>query len=70
METTTVSSKFQLVVPKAVREQISLKPGQRFVVVAKGDVIELVPVGDIRELRGVLRGSDPTGLRDRSDTDG
>ncbi|MFP3904928.1 MAG: AbrB/MazE/SpoVT family DNA-binding domain-containing protein, partial [Armatimonadota bacterium] len=44
MEQTTVSSKYQVVIPKAVRERIDLQPGQKLAVLLKGDVISLVPI--------------------------
>jgi AbrB family looped-hinge helix DNA binding protein len=67
MHAATLTSKFQICIPKAVRERLRLKAGQQFVFVTKGDTISLVPKRDIAELRGILRGSDPSDTRDRSD---
>jgi AbrB family looped-hinge helix DNA binding protein len=64
---TTLSSKFQLVIPKAVREELNLVAGQQFSVVAKGRVIELVPLRPAADARGMLKGVDPENYRDRSD---
>lgn len=58
METATISPKFQIVIPKAIREQLRLKPGQKVQAIALGDRIELVPVRSARELRGFLAGID------------
>ncbi|HHH13918.1 MAG TPA: AbrB/MazE/SpoVT family DNA-binding domain-containing protein [Thiolapillus brandeum] len=69
MTSVTLSSKFQLVIPKAVREQLHLQAGQRFTVITKGDVIELVPMRDIASARGMLKGADPQDYRDRRDRD-
>ncbi len=55
----TVSPKFQVVIPKAVREPLGIRPGQRMQVVPYGDRIELVPVREIEEMRGFLAGMDP-----------
>ena len=55
----TVSPKFQVVIPKAVREPLGIKPGQRLQVVPYGDRIELVPVRRVGEMRGFLAGMDP-----------
>lgn len=55
----TVSPKFQVVIPKAVCEQLGIRPGQRLQVVPYGDRIELVPVRDIGAMRGFLSGMDP-----------
>ena len=58
MEQVKVSPKFQVVIPKAVRESIGITPGQRLQVVQYGDRIELVPVREIGEMRGFLAGID------------
>ncbi|AUB79788.1 AbrB/MazE/SpoVT family DNA-binding domain-containing protein [Candidatus Thiodictyon syntrophicum] len=63
METTTLSTKYQLVLPKAIRESLNLKPGQRFMVRACEHGIELVPCEPVSALRGFLEGAD-TGLDD------
>ena len=60
MEQVKVSPKFQVVIPKPVRESIGITPGQRLQLVQYGDRIELVPVRDIREMRGFLAGIDTT----------
>lgn len=51
----TLSSKFQIAIPKTVREQMDLKAGQKFQIVTYGDRIELLPQ---RDMRGFLRGID------------
>lgn len=58
MEHVKVSPKFQVVIPKPVRESLGITPGQRLQVVQYGDRIELVPVRDIGEMRGFLAGMD------------
>ena len=58
MEQVKVSPKFQVVIPKLVRESIGITPGQRLQVVRYGDRIELVPVREIGEMRGFLAGID------------
>lgn len=67
MTETVVSSKYQVVIPKAVREQVRLRPGQRLAVVVRGNVISLVPVGPITELRGFIKGMDTSELREKTD---
>jgi AbrB family looped-hinge helix DNA binding protein len=67
METVTISPKFQVVIPKSVREQLKLVPGQKVHVLAYGDRIEFLPVKPARELRGVLRGLDTSFERDRGE---
>jgi AbrB family looped-hinge helix DNA binding protein len=56
VETVTVSSKYQVVIPRSVRERLGIKPGQQVQVIPYGDRIEVVPVRPARELRGVLSG--------------
>ena len=67
METVTLSSKFQLVLPRGARERLQLKPGMRITVLDKGGVIFLVPERPIQAYRGIARGADPKGLREKKD---
>ena len=56
MQAVTVSPKFQVVIPRAVRDSMHLRPGQKMQVVEYDERIELVPERDITELRGFLKG--------------
>jgi AbrB family looped-hinge helix DNA binding protein len=67
METVTLSSKFQLVLPRRARERLGLLPGMKLTVLEKGGVIFLVPERPIRALRGVAKGVAPEGLREKKD---
>jgi AbrB family looped-hinge helix DNA binding protein len=58
METVTVSPQFQVVIPKAVRESMNIRPGRQFRVIGYGDRIELVPARQVQDLRGYLSGID------------
>jgi AbrB family looped-hinge helix DNA binding protein len=58
METVTISPKFQVVIPKRIREGLGLHPGQKIQAVQYGDRVELVPVKPIKQMRGFLRGID------------
>ena len=58
-DTLTVSSKYQIVIPKDVRDRLRIRPGQKVEAFAIGDRIELVPVRPIAELRGFLAGMNP-----------
>jgi len=65
MTTVTVSPKYQIVIPKGIRERFAIEPGQKVEAIAYGDRIELIPVRPARSLRGFIRGID-TGIdRDR-----
>ena len=58
METLTISPKFQVVIPKAIRERLGLSPGQKVQAVLHGDRIELIPLQPAKRLRGFLKGID------------
>lgn len=60
MNTLTISPKYQLVIPKAIRELLGLKPGQKVQAIAYDNRIELIPVRPIRRMRGFVRGMDTT----------
>jgi AbrB family looped-hinge helix DNA binding protein len=56
MQTVTVSPKYQVVIPKSVREALQLRPGQKMQVIEYNGRIEFIPERDISELRGFLKG--------------
>jgi AbrB family looped-hinge helix DNA binding protein len=60
MESVTISSKYQVVIPRSVRDSLQLKPGQKVHVIAYADRIELVPERTILEMRGFLKGINTT----------
>ncbi len=60
----TVSSKFRIVIPQRVREQLGIHPGERLQVLAFDNRIELLPVESPQELRGFLAGIDTTVVRE------
>ncbi|QIN77392.1 AbrB family transcriptional regulator [Rubrobacter marinus] len=59
METVKLSPKYQIVIPRSVREGLKLVPGQEVAVIRYRGRIELVPMKPVREMRGFLRGLDP-----------
>jgi len=59
-DTVTISPKFQVVIPKAIREQMKLQPGQKVRVLAYGDHLSFVPVRPIKSMRGFLKGLETT----------
>lgn len=66
-DTATLSSKFQISIPKAVRTALNWKAGQAFAFIPKGTGVMLVPVPERDDLEGIARGADPEGYRDRED---
>ncbi len=58
METVTLSPKYQVVIPKRIRDRLKLRPGQKIQAILYEDRIELVPVRPARKLKGFLKGID------------
>lgn len=63
----SASQKYQVVIPKMVRQLLSVKVGQKMVVIASDNRIVLVPERPIQDTRGSLKGIDPTIERDEVD---
>jgi AbrB family looped-hinge helix DNA binding protein len=56
MNTVTVSSKFQVVIPKEIRDSIGLKAGTTMEIITYGSRIELVPIQPMKTLKGIFKG--------------
>ncbi len=69
METVTVSSKYQVVIPEAVRRHHRIRPGDKLAVIVKHGVVHLVPIRPFGSSKGMFKGTkaDPRDLRDHSD---
>jgi AbrB family looped-hinge helix DNA binding protein len=67
MEVTTISSKFQLVIPRKIREQFNLKPGQKVVFLPYKKTLRMVIVPSIEDAYGMLKGLDADNLREEED---
>ena len=67
MQTVTLSTKYQLVIPRDIRVRLDLSPGAKLTVVEKGGILYLVPERPVEELRGVARGTKRKGLREKKD---
>ena len=65
MKTVTVSPKYQVVIPRDVREMLSIKPGEKMQVINYSNRIELVPVKKIKSMRGFLKGIDTAVIREK-----
>jgi len=64
---TTLSSKFQISIPKTVREARRWRAGQEFVFIPKGEGVLMMPVPELTQLAGIARGAQTDGIRDRAD---
>jgi AbrB family looped-hinge helix DNA binding protein len=67
MTTITVSPKYQIVIPKEVRESVKIKSGMKIVMVPYGTRIELIPLKSISMLKGTLKGMDTSDIREKKD---
>ena len=56
MEAVKISPKYQVVIPKKIRESLHLKPGQKIQMIEYGNRIEMIPTRSIAEMRGFLKG--------------
>ena len=67
MARTRVSSKYQIVIPKDVRDRAKIRVGQEFQVITKGGNVTLVPDKPISSMRGFVRGIRTSGFREKKD---
>jgi len=65
MEAVKISPKYQVVIPKKLRESLNLSPGQKVQMVAFEDRIEMIPVRKLSEMKGFLKGIDTTVEREK-----
>lgn len=65
--TATLSSKFQISLPKAIRDELHWQAGQEFVFIPKGKGVLLMPVPEFSQLAGIAKGAHPENYRDRQD---
>jgi len=67
MDTATISRTYQVVIPRAIREKWNVKPGQKVRFIVYGNCLEIVPVRNIKEARGFLKGMSSEIDRDEED---
>jgi AbrB family looped-hinge helix DNA binding protein len=64
MDAVTLSSKLQVTIPREIRDRLKLRPGDKLQVIQFDDVIHLIPLRPIREMRGFLKGLEPGFVRE------
>ena len=67
MTYTTVSTKYQVVIPKEVRRRVKMKPGQKFIVWEKAGIIHLVPILKLENMEGLFKGMDARNIREEGE---
>ena len=67
MEAVTISSKYQIVIPKEVRKQFNLKPGQKLMFIPYNGTLRVVIVPPIKKGRGMLKGMNTENIREEVD---
>ena len=63
--TATLSSKYQISIPKEIRDSMNLKPGQKLAFLCIGKSVRLMPQPRLEDLLGIGKGGDPSNYRDR-----
>ena len=64
METVKISTKFQIVIPKKVRDSMQLRPGQQMQIFEYGNRVELIPTKNVKSMRGFMKGINTEFRRD------
>lgn len=64
MTTVKISPKYQVVIPKEIREKLNLRPGQKLQIIQLGDRIEFIILKNIKDARGFLKGIDTNIVRE------
>jgi len=64
VETALVSAKFQIVIPRAIRQALGIRPGHKVQIIQYGGRIEIIPVRSPQAARGFLKGIDTSVPRD------
>ncbi len=67
MASVTISPKYQVVIPKGVREKLKLKPGQKVAVLEKNGIVHVIPIKPLTELRGIAKGLSTKDLREEDE---
>lgn len=67
MQVATISAKYQISIPKQIREEMHIQAGQQFIFIPKGNSLYLVPKRKIEQVKGLLKGANATNIRNRED---
>ena len=67
MEAVMISSKYQVVIPKEVRKQFNLKPGQKILFIPYNGTLRVIVIPPIKKARGILEGINTENIREEAD---
>jgi AbrB family looped-hinge helix DNA binding protein len=67
MHSAVLSSKFQICIPKELRDELHIEAGQTFIFIPHGNSIQLVPKRSIKDVKGIMAGANSSNIRDRRD---
>lgn len=67
MEAVTISSKYQVVIPKEVRKQFNLKPGQKIMFIPCNGTLRVIMIPSIKKARGMFKGTNTENIREEAD---
>jgi AbrB family looped-hinge helix DNA binding protein len=67
MNTATISTKYQVVIPKSIRNTLKIFPGQKVTFICYDNHLEMIPLADLKELVGICDGMDTTIEREEAD---
>lgn len=67
MPRVTISPKFQIVIPRQIRERLRLRPGQQITLLERDGIITAIPDVPLQEFRGILKGMSRTKLREKQE---
>lgn len=67
MQPVTISTKYQVVIPREVREQFNLRPGQKVLFIPYNNTLRIVVVPPIEKARGLFKGINTEGIREEQD---
>lgn len=65
MSQVTLSPKFQIVIPRGIRERLRLRPGQQIMLSEQDGIITAIPDRPLEKFRGILKGMSGKGLREK-----
>lgn len=67
MNTSVISTKYQIVIPKEIRNHLKMLPGQKVTFISYDNRLELVPQNELKDLLGIFKGMDTTIEREEED---